>query len=99
TGCVHCHLPPFFTDMIGHDVGTATAYRSMYALPGEDKPADRFYSPTLAELWRTGPYLHDGSAKTLREVLTTKNSQDRHGRTSHLTATEIDDLVAYLLTL
>jgi cytochrome c peroxidase len=99
TGCADCHPPPFFTDMTGHDVGTATSYRSLYSMSGEDKATDHFYSPTLAELWRTGPYLHDGSARTLREVLTTKNPWDRHGFTSHLTASEIDDLVAYLLTL
>jgi hypothetical protein len=36
---------------------------------------------------------------TLRDVLTTKNREDRHGRTSHLAPQEIDDLVEFLLTL
>lgn len=56
-------------------------------------------TPTLIEIWRTAPYLHDGSAANLREVLTTANPQDRHGKTSHLKSTQIDDLVAYLLSL
>jgi cytochrome c peroxidase len=98
TGCAECHPPPWFTDMTGHDVGTACTYESLYGMPGADKASDRFYSPTLVELWRTGPYLHDGSAASLRDVLTTRNRGDRHGRTSQLTAPEIDDLVAYLLT-
>ena len=80
-GCVNCHPPPSFTDMAGHDVGTATAYHSMYQLPGADKASDRFYSPALVELWRTAPYLHDGSAASLRDVLTTCNPHDRHGHT------------------
>ena len=99
TGCLNCHPPPLFTDGKAHDVGTATEYRSLYQTPGADRPSDRFYSPVLVELWRTAPYLHDGSALTLRDVLTTKNRDDRHGCTSHLTAQEVEDLVQYLLSL
>lgn len=99
TGCAECHPPPLFTDLAGHDVGTAVAYKSMWDNGGADQPADRFDTPTLVELWRTAPYLHDGSAPTLREALTTRNREDRHGRTSHLTTQELDDLVEYLLSL
>ena len=101
TGCIDCHPPPLFTDSKAHDVGTATVYRSLYKMSGADSRAsDRFYSPILLELWRTAPgNLHDGSAPTLREVLTTKNQGDHHGHTSHLTPNEIDALVEYLLSL
>jgi cytochrome c peroxidase len=50
-------------------------------------------------VYRTAPYLHDGSARTLRDVLTTCNKQDKHGKTSHLKANEIDDLVEFLKSL
>jgi hypothetical protein len=43
--------------------------------------------------------LHHGRAKTLREVLTTENKDDRHGKTSQLSATQIDDLVEFLKAL
>jgi hypothetical protein len=43
--------------------------------------------------------LHDGRAKTLRDVLTTCNAGDKHGKTSHLKPGEIDDLVAFLKSL
>ncbi|MCZ7640996.1 MAG: hypothetical protein M5U12_36045 [Verrucomicrobia bacterium] len=55
--------------------------------------------PTLIELWRTAPYLHDGSAATLREILTSRNVADQHGKTSHLNDDQIRDLVEYLLSL
>jgi DNA-binding beta-propeller fold protein YncE/cytochrome c553 len=90
TGCADCHPPPLFTDLAAYDVGTAGDY---------DRQSDRFDTPTLVELWRTAPYLHHGSAATLREVLTTKNPNDQHGTTSHLTPREIDDLVEYLSSL
>lgn len=59
----------------------------------------RFKTPALFELHRTSPYLHDGRAMTLQEALTTHNPKDLHGKTSGLTAKEIDDLIAYLLAL
>ena len=89
-GCAQCHPPGLFTDLKAYDVGTHAAV---------DNSADRFDTPTLVELWRTAPYLHDGSAATVRDVLTTHNRHDRHGKTSHLNAEEIEELCAYLLSL
>jgi cytochrome c peroxidase len=89
-GCAGCHPPPWFTDLGAYHVGTQGDY---------DKSSDQFDTPTLVELWRTAPYLHDGSAATLRDVLTTKNPADQHGNTSHLSPQEIDDVVEYLLSL
>ncbi len=43
--------------------------------------------------------VHDGSAATVRDVLTTRNPKDQHGQTSTLPADEIDDLCALLLSL
>jgi len=53
--------------------------------------------PSLHALWVSAPYLHDGRAKTLQDVITTYNPDDRHGRTSHLTQAEVKDLVHFLL--
>ena len=89
TGCAVCHPPALFTDLRRYDVGTRSHL---------DTVAE-FDTPTLVEVWRTAPYLHDGSAVTLREVLTSANRDDRHGKTSGLSRAEIDDLVAYLLSL
>ncbi len=60
-GCARCHPPSMFTDLRSHDVGTRAKH---------DDYEDRFDTPTLVELWRTAPYLHDGSATTVLEVLT-----------------------------
>ena len=58
-----------------------------------------FDTPTLVELWRTAPYLHDGSARTIRDVLMRRNPRDQHGTTSHLNDEQIDELAAYVLSL
>ena len=89
-GCARCHPAPLFTDLKLHQVGTRGV---------NDPPATGFDTPTLVELWRTGPFLHDGSAATVREVLTTRNIEDLHGQTSHLTHDQVEELAAYLLSL
>jgi YVTN family beta-propeller protein len=89
-GCATCHPPGLLTDLKTYDVGTRGRF---------DQPTDRFDTPTLVEVWRTAPYLHDGSAATIRDVLTTGNPRDEHGKTSHLTPRQLDDLTAYVLSL
>ncbi len=90
TGCANCHEPPLLTDLHSYNVGTQNPF---------DKEDREFDTPTLRELWRTSPYLHDGSAATIRDVLTTRNPKDEHGKTSRLSAQQIDDLAEYLLSL
>ena len=89
TGCAHCHHGELLTDLFTSDVGTR----------GSLDKASSFDTPSLIEIYRTGPYLHDGSAATLREVLLERNQNDKHGTTSHLSEQQIDDLVAYLKSL
>jgi YVTN family beta-propeller protein len=89
-GCATCHPPALFTDLQTYDVATRGRF---------DQLTDRFDTPTLVEAWRTAPYLHDGSAATIREVLTSRNPRDKHGKTSHLTPQQIEDLAAYVLSL
>src|SRR5262249_3048209 len=97
-GCAKCHSGPYYTDSSLkkpfnlHDVGT-----------GGDDPAEKmgpkYDTPTLLGVYRNAPYLHHGKAATLRDVLTTCNKGDRHGKTSHLKESEIDDVVAFLQSL
>ena len=89
--CGMCHPAPLYTNLQMFDVGTQS--KRDFAKHTE------FDTPTLLEMYRTGPYLHDGRAATLKDVLTTCNKNDRHGMTSNLTKAEIDDLVAFLMSL
>lgn len=90
--CQTCHNGPDFTDLKRHDVGTIQSSSGL----GHGQPLAGlgFDTPTLLGLWDTAPYLHNGQAATLYQVL----SNTRHvGRT--LTSTEADQLVAYLLQI
>ncbi|MDB5049142.1 MAG: hypothetical protein JWO30_2213 [Fibrobacteres bacterium] len=75
-----------------HDVGTLKP-TSGKRLGGPLKGLD---TPGLKGLWDTAPYLHDGSAATLEEVLVSSDPSDRHGVTGHLTVGERGDLIAFL---
>jgi YVTN family beta-propeller protein len=88
-GCAHCHPAPYFTDHKMHSVG--------FLSPLE--PDGKYDTPSLIEAYRTAPYYHDGRAATLKEALTTCDPEGRHGHTKDLTPQEIDDLVAYVLSL
>jgi len=87
-GCASCHTGTLHTDLKTHNVGT-----------GKDLDKDRqFDTPTLVEIWRTAPYLYDGRAATIKDVLTIYNPGDKHGVTSNLTEAEIKDLAEFILS-
>lgn len=97
TRCATCHNGPYYTDstlkrpFTLHDIGTGGG--------PDEKMGPKYDTPTLLGVYRVGPYLHDGRAKTLRDVLTTHNAGDTHGTTSHLTPGQVDDLIAFLKSL
>jgi YVTN family beta-propeller protein len=86
--CSYCHSGPKGTSQKLFDVGTR-------------KPTDNsglLKAPPLTEIALTAPYLHDGSARTLEEIWTVYNPDDKHGRTNDLTKDELNDLIEYLRT-
>ncbi|MBI2805396.1 MAG: hypothetical protein HYX68_10505 [Planctomycetes bacterium] len=97
-GCASCHSGPYYTDSSLktpfklHDVGTGRNDKS-------ERMGTKYDTPTLLGVYRTAPFLHDGSALTLREVLTTQNKGDKHGKTSHLQKDQVDDLLQFLKSL
>jgi YVTN family beta-propeller protein len=101
-GCTVCHTAPQFTDRQMHDVGTGEPFRDHPSGKGQkvaETLGTSFDTPSLRELWLTAPYLHDGRAKTLRDVLVAFNNNDRHGTTSDLSQAELFALEAFLLAL
>lgn len=97
-GCHTCHEGLDYTDSaqgLVHDVGTITEL-SGSRLGG---PLEGLDTPTLRGVWETAPYLHDGSAPTLYEVLVEKNQSELHGATLGLSQSDLDDLVSYMLQI
>lgn len=96
--CGTCHSSETFTDNTFADVGTYVKTG-----PVVDNlsllPHGGLNTPSLLGLARTAPYLHDGSAQTLKARILTGKTLDQHGKTSRLSDGEVDDLVAYLKAL
>lgn len=80
--CNVCHPSPFYTDMKLHDIGTRSSF---------DRRSS-FDTPTLAEVWRTAPYLHDGSYSSLEALFL----EGRHGIIGNADTSEIIDLIAWI---
>lgn len=102
-GCSSCHRPgQAFTDGFEHDVGTASQlevarYEVQRASDPDAHEPGRLNTPTLKGLFYTAPYLHDGSAADLYDVL--DRTATTMGYTKDLSKEQKDALVAYLLTL
>lgn len=91
--CGSCHSGDDFRDGQKHDVGTIKTTSGLGL--GQPLAGVGFDTPTLLGLWTTAPYLHDGSAATLQDVL----NNPQHGNSDQLAVNERNDLVEYISSL
>lgn len=109
--CIACHSAPNFTDNGFHNLGLASwgkkrpdmgrySQRPLKLMKGA------FKTPTLREITRTAPYFHDGSAKTLKQVVkhyakggVVKTNLSPNMEKIKLTKSEIDDVVMFMHAL
>ncbi len=55
--------------------------------------------PHLHGVYDSAPYLHDGRAKTLEEIFSRYNSEQKHGKAHELSQEELADLLRYVREL
>jgi len=105
--CAVCHDGFNFSDSDFHNLGVgtkgATPDQGRAAVTGLAKDKGAFKTPTLRNLRDTGPYMHDGSVKVLRDVVDFYDdggipnaNLDPRIKPLHLTDEEIDDITAFL---
>lgn len=109
--CGNCHVPPLFTDLAFHNLGVGwsedgSSDAGRFEATGKFEHRGAFKTPSLRDVARTAPYMHDGSLPTLRAVVAFYNKGCRPNPgvspevgPLNLTAPEIDELVAFLHTL
>ena len=109
--CTACHVGPTFTDEQFHNTGVAwqdgrLTDEGRFAVSGNPRDRGAFKTPTLREIARTAPYMHDGSLATLDEVVDfysdggrANPSLDAEIRPRHFTAEEKRALTAFLRSL
>jgi cytochrome c peroxidase len=84
--CATCHSGPRLSNNQTVDVGTG-------------KP---FQVPSLLGIGARAPYMHDGCAPTMKQrfvAVKPCGGGEMHGKTNHLTALQIEDLILYLESL
>jgi cytochrome c peroxidase len=108
--CTACHVGANFTDEKFHNIGVGMDAKEpdlgRYVITKEEKDKGAFKTPTVRNVALTAPYMHDGSQKTLEEVV---EWYDKGGHPNpylsekikklNLTAQEKKDLVEYMKSL
>ena len=108
--CTACHAGANFTDEKYHNIGVGMDKPNpdlgRYDQTKIEKDKGAFKTPTVRNISQTGPYMHDGSQKTLEEVV---EWYDKGGHPNpylsdkikklNLTAQEKEDLVSYMKAL
>jgi len=106
--CAACHAGPNFTDNAFHNIGVGMKSqhpdRGRQAISKLLGDRGTFKTPSLRDITRTGPYMHDGSISTLEEVVDwynkggAKNPQlDEEIYSLNLTDREKQDVLTFLI--
>jgi cytochrome c peroxidase len=106
--CAACHSGWAFTDSSFHDIGVAQNgdLGRGQLFPSSVKLQHAFKTPTLRDVARRGPYMHDGSLATLGDVIDLYNrggidrpSRDVEIHQLNLPQSDKANLIAFLETL
>jgi DNA-binding beta-propeller fold protein YncE len=86
--CARCHKGAYYTSEKNYDLG----------IDSDGSPYKLWNPPSLLGLFDRSPYMHDGRAKTLDELLQKHHVPEKMGG-QPLTAAERQDLIAFLKSL
>ena len=100
--CINCHNGPMFTDNDFHNNGFAGRDVGRYFVSHADADSGKLKTPSLRDVTRTGPWMHDGSLQNLGDVINRYNTLrgipglDKRIKPLGLTRKERADLQAFL---
>lgn len=101
--CSACHIGPSFTDSGFHNIGYDSDDPGRAAISKLAGDTGAMKTPTLRDIAKTAPYMHNGGLKTLEEVVAHYNKggngnphQDEEIYPLKLTDAEMADLVTFL---
>lgn len=68
-GCIRCHNGPVLSDGKFYRLGVSFLDEGRGAVTDKREDRFKFRTPPLRDVARTAPYMHDGSRRTLEEVI------------------------------
>jgi cytochrome c peroxidase len=109
-GCISCHAGFNFTDEGYHNIGVGMDRENpdlgRYTVTKKEADKGAFKTPTLRDVARRPPYMHDGSMKTLKDVVAFYSKGGHSNpwlspliQPLNLSASQQADLVAFLEAL
>ncbi|MDH4228174.1 MAG: hypothetical protein OEW11_00325 [Nitrospirota bacterium] len=101
--CLSCHSGPNFSDGRFHDIGVNDGDPGRGKVSGKSGDQFKFKTPTVRDVTRTAPFLHNGQEATLLDVVKFYNrGGDRKGseiKALGLSDADMADLVAFMKSL
>ena len=100
--CMNCHNGPLFTDNQFHNIGFSGADNGYYQVSHKDEDIGKFKTPSLRDVMKTGPWMHDGKSTSIKEIIENLNSGDMGTNNNplikplNLSKKEKKDLLAFL---
>jgi len=68
-GCIRCHHGLLLSDNQFYRLGVSSQDEGLAVVTGKKDDKGKFRTPSLRNIAQTGPYMHDGSKKTLTDVV------------------------------
>lgn len=100
--CMNCHSGPLFTDNRFHNSGFSGNDDGYYKVTHKDEDIGKFKTPSLRDVMKTGPWMHDGLQKDMSAIIEKFNNSDLPAGKDKLiqplglTKREKKDLLAFL---
>lgn len=101
--CSACHAGPNFSDSAFHNIGLDTEDPGRFAISKLAGDTGAMKTPTLRDIAKTGPYMHDGKLQTLEDVVAHYNKggnnnpyQDEEIFPLKLSESEVANLVTFM---
>ena len=103
-GCMNCHNGPLFTDNKFHSTHIAFGPRDegLYNVTHNEEDREKFKTPSLRDVMKTGPWMHDGSISEFGIILSVYQKglpSNKLGKPFILTSREYEALIAFLKAL
>jgi cytochrome c peroxidase len=106
--CMNCHNGPLFSDNLFHNNGfhlngNPQNDKGLYAVTHNDQDIGKFKTPSLRDVMKTGPWMHNGMMKDIKELILHYNKgaegnggSDKLVKMLYLNTKEMDDLESFL---